>query len=905
MQFNTDTVYKLKDMSSTLITIVNQNNDEISTKVYNSKVGKFFHFKDIDGQYITVHFNKDSYSRLPILHFEEVSSEDVIQTFLNDPDLGINVESAEEFKLFNNLKRILKINESDISKYKFTQSTMTLYNTDTYSTINFSKEKAKKHYIPYSLFYKQYLNTLKKAKTMTIFTKEFLLQSEDKYFIQIHSEEQQIIVENIFSKNNISKPLNMRYNDNQEYFFLTNTSTWATKYDKTRIIIDFTKWLSIVQELLFIDKFEPNTLYELHTFKDLKEQFGLNISGNINVPSFFTKEMEKDPELKKFFIPTKDNISSNNITIKTEIRDWDITPQMCKKVSDISFFKRFLNYSMPKHTRLRFLVDNESEDKSVRNIISRFNLQLTATNTYKLNGKGSYYTLEGSSGSEDLAKNNHHTLIPLHILQDYVNNFEQQVLNSNPLILDISTIYETDKDRKLIIESSLKLKHGVLNEQNPSFIASLTNGTKFSFDNKPKNNKYGSRNQDDFLEKVKEFPKLSTEEMLNDLFEYQKDEVPSVILEPETPISTYTQLKIKDITFDQAITKSNDITVKISIQSKNQLKELLNLFKEYSVPYFDIPKFQRGMTLSVTDNTPFIQSKIETISFTSFKKLEEHNTQHQSESTHIIKKMKQFYLKKIEHKHFHNDEEVSKDYLQTQGEVYIEEISGTIHRYFTAKDLGIVHDGLTEKSQRIMDQIINELDSPESIIDKEWVLLLGSSGSGKTTIAKKYFSDKNQKYIKVQGHSRLSADEILGYESIVDHVYKRSKLRDCVEYGWGYILDEGHTCDPNTLMIYNGLKDGLIEFPDKTIEVHQDFRFIITGNSVEFSEKYNSANKWDYAFKARFSIIDYNLNLLDLGERYGAKYIKQIPNAMDLDPRDIQRKVRHIKQKEQLHEDDN
>ena len=106
MQFNTDTVYKLKDMSSTLITIVNQNNDEISTKVYNSKVGKFFHFKDIDGQYITVHFNKDSYSRLPILHFEEVSSEDVIQTFLNDPDLGINVESAEEFKY--DIEQILK-----------------------------------------------------------------------------------------------------------------------------------------------------------------------------------------------------------------------------------------------------------------------------------------------------------------------------------------------------------------------------------------------------------------------------------------------------------------------------------------------------------------------------------------------------------------------------------------------------------------------------------------------------------------------------------------------------------------------------------------------------------------------------------------------------------------------------
>ena len=121
-------------------------------------------------------------------------------------------------------------------------------------------------------------------------------------------------------------------------------------------------------------------------------------------------------------------------------------------------------------------------------------------------------------------------------------------------------------------------------------------------------------------------------------------------------------------------------------------------------------------------------------------------------------------------------------------------------------------------------------------------------------------------------------------------------LKEAAVNGWGYILDEADACNPNTLLIFNALKSDTMQFPDEKITIHPNFRLIFTANTLEFSEKYNARAKFDHATKARFSIIDYNLTKLDLAERYGSKHIKQIEDVMNLDPREIQRKVRHMKQ---------
>lgn len=219
-------------------------------------------------------------------------------------------------------------------------------------------------------------------------------------------------------------------------------------------------------------------------------------------------------------------------------------------------------------------------------------------------------------------------------------------------------------------------------------------------------------------------------------------------------------------------------------------------------------------------------------------------------------------------------------------------------RFTAAMELGIEYDNLEEKSKRIQDIIKNELDSPEAIADKEWVYIYGASGSGKTTEAIRYFNDKGQDYIKQAGFGQLTGDDLLGYKSITEGTYFRSLLRDAVEYGKGYILDEADACNPNTLLVLNELKGEYMQFPDKKVKIHKDFRFIATGNTIGFSENYNGRSKMDRATTARFSMVEYNLTLLDIGERWGGSYTKRIKDIESKEPREIQREIRQMKQKE-------
>ena len=222
-------------------------------------------------------------------------------------------------------------------------------------------------------------------------------------------------------------------------------------------------------------------------------------------------------------------------------------------------------------------------------------------------------------------------------------------------------------------------------------------------------------------------------------------------------------------------------------------------------------------------------------------------------------------------------------------------------RYIAALELNETYDNLEEKSKRVQDLIRNELDSPEAIADKEWVYLYGASGSGKTTEAVKYATNKGLQYVKQAGFGQLTGDDLLGYRSITDGTYFRSLLRDAVEYGYIFIFDEMDACNPNTLLVLNELKGKSMQFPDKLVDIHENFRLIATGNTLGFSEDYNGRSKMDKATIARFSLIEYNLSRLDLGERYGGKHVATIQDISSKDPREIQREIRQLKQKENNH----
>ena len=216
-----------------------------------------------------------------------------------------------------------------------------------------------------------------------------------------------------------------------------------------------------------------------------------------------------------------------------------------------------------------------------------------------------------------------------------------------------------------------------------------------------------------------------------------------------------------------------------------------------------------------------------------------------------------------------------------------------------AKHYNITHDKLIRKEINILKKVEVALDHPLNVARAEWVLLHGPSGSGKTTVAIEYANNKGISYVVQQGHAHLSQDDFLGYTSIVkndkdqstEDLYVRSLLREAVEFGKIFIIDEIDGCSPNALLALNSLKNKQFQFPDKLVDIHQNFRLIATANTLEYSDVYNGRSKLDKATLARFKHIEYNLENHHLALRYGLEHIKDIKNIDRLEPREIERLV--------------
>ena len=208
-----------------------------------------------------------------------------------------------------------------------------------------------------------------------------------------------------------------------------------------------------------------------------------------------------------------------------------------------------------------------------------------------------------------------------------------------------------------------------------------------------------------------------------------------------------------------------------------------------------------------------------------------------------------------------------------------------------AKHYNVTHDKLIRREVDILKQIEVALDHPLNVARAESVLIFGPSGSGKTTVAIEYANNKGIPYILQQGHAQLTVDDLLGYKSITDGTYFPSLLRDAVENGKIFIIDEIDACNPNTLLALNSLKNKKFQFADKLVDIHPNFRFISTANTLEYSDVYNGRSKLDKATLARSKHIEYNLENHHLAIRYGLEHIKDIINIDRLEPREIERLV--------------
>jgi len=229
-----------------------------------------------------------------------------------------------------------------------------------------------------------------------------------------------------------------------------------------------------------------------------------------------------------------------------------------------------------------------------------------------------------------------------------------------------------------------------------------------------------------------------------------------------------------------------------------------------------------------------------------------------------------------------------------------EEIQNTYNDILIAKEYNVSLDRIKPKEKSIYNKLKTVLYHPLSIQNKRWACLLGESGTGKTQIAVELAKNMGKEYVLYQGNAQLTVDDLKGYRSITTGKYFGSLLRDAVENGKIFILDEIDACNPNTLITLNSLKRDSYQFEDKEVKVHEDFRLIATANSLEMSEEYNARIPMDKATKARFKIIEYNMEAVDLAIRYGLEYIKKIPNIDKLTAREIEDMVIDIKIQEQI-----
>ena len=253
--------------------------------------------------------------------------------------------------------------------------------------------------------------------------------------------------------------------------------------------------------------------------------------------------------------------------------------------------------------------------------------------------------------------------------------------------------------------------------------------------------------------------------------------------------------------------------------------------------------------------------------------------------------------------------------LEARFKPNIEEVVGSFEIEVIAKHYGIKAEDVKPKEVKILKTLEVLLDHPDCIKDKEWALIVGPSGSGKTTVAVEYAESKGLEYIIQGGSAQLTVDDLLGYNSITTGDYFPSLLRDAIENGKVFILDEIDSCNPNSLLCLNAFKRDEVQFPDKLIKVHPEFRFIATANTLMYSEDYNGRSAMDRATIKRFSLLFYDLTKAELAVRYGFEETKDLVSNVtdkkaystseyklvhdcileptgDYDPRDIQRLVR-------------
>jgi ATP-dependent Lon protease len=145
-------------------------------------------------------------------------------------------------------------------------------------------------------------------------------------------------------------------------------------------------------------------------------------------------------------------------------------------------------------------------------------------------------------------------------------------------------------------------------------------------------------------------------------------------------------------------------------------------------------------------------------------------------------------------------------------------------------------------------------------------LLIGETGTGKTTLIREVALEENKTLVRISVNGSMGVEEILGKWLVEKGTTKWQDgvLTDAVRKGHWVVMDEINAALPEILFTLHSLLDDdrSISLPEKDNEIikpHKDFRFFATMNPPE---EYAGTKDMNKALMSRFTAV-LNIEVLD------------------------------------------
>lgn len=139
------------------------------------------------------------------------------------------------------------------------------------------------------------------------------------------------------------------------------------------------------------------------------------------------------------------------------------------------------------------------------------------------------------------------------------------------------------------------------------------------------------------------------------------------------------------------------------------------------------------------------------------------------------------------------------------------------------------------------------------------VLLVGETGTGKTSLVRDIASDRNKTYTRFSITGETTVDDFVGKHTLKDGnvVWQDGILLTAAKNGHYLVVDEINAALPEILFVLHSLLDDdkyivVPQLGNKTVKPHKNFRFFATMNPVD---EYAGTKELNKAFMSRFAMV--------------------------------------------------